>query len=136
MWFKKFFIALFGFFAILILFIAIVRIARGNTTFMGLSDLFNYFESVDFQKPIDNLVRDLNTCNNTFKPIISNLFTWYRYAPTIVLPVLATIELIKFIGFIIILMWDISVLAISYIDIFTKFIQYIIAFEGSPAIIY
>lgn len=136
MWFKKFFIALFGFFAIFILFIFIIRIANNKTGFMGLSDLFTYFESVDFQKPIDNLVKDVTNTYNSFNNVIVRLWSWGKWLPNIILPVLATIELVKIVAILCVIMWDIFVLAIGYIQIFTNFISFIIQFEGTPAIIY
>jgi len=137
MFFKKVLISFFIFFSVLMLFIMIIRLGNNKSSFLGLSDLLNYFDSgkVDFYKP-------LNYFNNDIGGIIRD---FQRYLTEIQInnPLDALVaigegfmQLFKLISIPVVAVFDFLKMLFGYITIFSDFINWVISFEGYPNTIY
>lgn len=138
MFFKRVLIAFFLSFATLFLFIFIIRLANGKNGFLGFSDLLAFFEEtdstgslkIDFYKPIQKLIDDVKSTINNFNNIYSKMITKFGWWSTILLPVTATLLIVEIISVPCIIIWDLTLMVITYISYFVSFINYIISFEG------
>lgn len=137
MFFKKVLISFFIFFSVLMLFIMIIRLGNNQSSFLGLSDLLNYFDigKIDFYKP-------LNYFNNDIGGIIRD-FQRYLVEIQINNPLDALVaigegfvQLFKLISIPVVAIFDFLKMIVGYITIFADFINWIISFEGYPAIVY
>lgn len=137
MFFKKILISFFIFFSVLMLFIFIIRLANNKSSFLGLSDLLNYFESgkIDMYQPLQYFNNDLGGIIRDFQRFLSEIVInnpldfitavgemIYQIFKLLSIPVVAAFDVIK--------------MVVGYITIFSNFIQWIISFEGYPAIVY
>ena len=69
MFLKRAFISLFLIFSTLFLFISFIRISNGRSGFLGLNDLFNYFESVDMNKPLNRFTNDIRVLSKSWQAL-------------------------------------------------------------------
>ena len=137
MFFKKVLIAFFIFFSTLMLFIIIIRLGNNKISFLGLSDLFSYFENgnVDFYKPISYFSNDIGGIIRDFQYFLSDIVVNNPWdAITVAVKMLGNIFKLLYIP--VIAVFDLIKMLVGYISIFANFINWVISFEGYPAITY
>lgn len=143
---RKAIISLFCIFITMFMFIFVLRLAQGKRGFLGFNDLFSYFESVDFNKPLRRFSNDISTLskswqsfgnqNNgvivqgTFGQIYQDL-PGYSSSSLFESHFFKTINAIaETIAFPFKLIGDILLMIVDYLVIFTGFISWFISFEG------
>jgi len=137
MFFKKILISFFILFSVLMLFIMIIRLGNNQSSFLGLSDLINYFESgkIDMYKPLQVFNSDVGGIVRDFQRYITDI-AFNNPLDVLVAIGEAFVQLFKLISIPVIAVFDIIKMLVGYITIFSDFINWIISFEGYPAITY
>lgn len=132
MFFKRVIIALFGFFITLMLFIFIIRIANHKSGFLGISDLFDYFDSgkVDFYKPFKTMIDNIVNVFNGFSQIVEKAKNINNAWDVLSILGAGLVQGLKLISFPVILIFEIIRMIVGYIMIFIDFINWIISFNG------
>ena len=137
MFFKKVLISFFIFFSVLMLFIMIVRLGNNKTSFLGLSDLLDYFNSgkVDMYKPLSSFNNDVGGIIRDFQRYMTEI-SIKNPLDAIVFLGEGFIQLFKIISIPVVAVFDFLKMLFGYITIFADFINWVISFEGYPSTIY
>lgn len=73
MFFKRIIISILSIMFVLFLFIFLVRLGNNKTGFLGMEDLFSYFENVDMSKPLNNFKNSFDRLINSWRQVFNDL---------------------------------------------------------------
>lgn len=130
MFFKKILISFFVIFSCLMLFIFIIRLANNKEGFLGLSDLLDYFETIDFYKPLNHFKNDIGGIINSFNSSITRVQNNVSFWDSFLAVFNVIVQGFKLLSIPVVLVFDLAKMLWGYIEIFSNFINFIISFEG------
>lgn len=130
MFFKKVLISFFLIFSCLMLFIFIIRLSNNKEGFLGLSDLLDYFETIDFYKPLNHFKNDIGGIINSFNSSITRVQNNASFWDSFLAVFNVIVQGFKLLSIPVVLVFDLAKMLWGYIEIFSNFINFIISFEG------
>lgn len=130
MFFKKILISFFVIFSCLMLFIFIIRLSNNKEGFLGLSDLLDYFETIDFYKPLNHFKNDIGGIINSFNSSITRVQNNVSFWDSFLAVFNVIVQGFKLLSIPVVLVFDLAKMLWGYIEIFSNFINFIISFEG------
>lgn len=130
MFFKKILISFFVIFSCLMLFVFIIRLANNKEGFLGLSDLLDYFETIDFYKPLNYFKNDIGGIVNSFNSAIVRVQNNSSFWDSFLAVFNVIVQGFKLLTIPVVIFFDLVKMLWGYIEIFSNFINFIISFDG------
>lgn len=158
MFFKRVIVSMLCIMFVLFLFIFLVRLGNYKIGFLGMEDLFTYFEYVDFSKPLDNFKDSFDNLVNSWRTVFDDIgisFSvsgssgggrgysysfwesvgrWFSQFGSGLVDLIKALYTTMF--FPIQFLLNVLIFVFEYFKIFFDFINWIISFDGYPPISY